>query len=224
MNSRFCLLLLCSTLSFSCFAQESNQNSQSGFQDDSIVWHKNNIKVNLFPMLGGRLNIAWETSIRRFPAIDLSLEGIGVFTNREDRPKGFMAQLGHRFYSASNSEEPQHPNSGFFFMPAFKAGFTQYIGDVFVTDKMGNTTLLRKNVYKNLFIPNLNIGMKFVMYKRFSLELTAGVGYLFTNKSTEVLRDNYTPTKDPFMFGFYQYSAEKPVVGSATVRLGYVFN
>lgn len=216
-------MLLCLAFSFSCFAQENDQNSQSGSQNDSIVWHKNNVKVNLFPMLGGRLNLVWETSIRRFPSLEVSIEGIGIFTNREDRPKGVMAQLGPRFYAESRSEEPQHPNSGFFFMPAFKAGFTQYIDDVFVNDKMGNTILIRKNIYKNFFIPNLNIGMKFVMYKRFSLELTAGVGYLFSNKSTEISRNNYNPTRNPFTFGFYQYSVEKPVVGSATVRLGYLF-
>ena len=206
-------------------SQSVAENNAEPMASDSLFHYKNFIKVNLFPMIGGRLNIAWEGGSVKKSAFEVGLEGIGLFAKGSELPKGFAGQLGYRFYTQF-IEATQHPNSGFFIMPAFKMAYTQYFEYLTVYDGVGNKTVFKNQVNSSYFIPNINIGKQFVLHKRFSLELMAGIGYLLQSgdNSNPLVSRTYTPVQDPLKYGFFQWSNTLPIVGSATVRLGYLFN
>lgn len=225
MHLRLTLILLCTTFSVSVFAQEQSTAVESG--NDSGVFYRNVFKVNLFPMIGGRLNLAWEGGTKKMPGFEVSLEGLGIFAKDQDRPKGFTGQLGYRKYIHKYSEEALHPNSAFFIMPAFKIGYTNYYEYMTIYDPLGNKSVLKNNVSTNFFIPSLSIGRQFVLHKRFSLDLVAGIGYFIktkTNTLTVYRQETYSPVQNPFMYGFFQASNDLPIVGTASVRFGYLFN
>lgn len=223
MNARPIILSL-----FMAFVYISN--AQDSFVDSSAeeqVFYRNVFKVNLFPMIGGRLNLAWEGGTKKMPGFEVSLEGLGIFAKDQDRPKGFTGQLGYRKYIHKYSEEALHPNSAFFIMPAFKIGYTNYYEYMTIYDPLGNKSILKNNVSTNFFIPSLSIGRQFVLHKRFSLDLVAGIGYFIktkTNTLTVYRQETYSPVQNPFMYGFFQASNDLPIVGTASVRFGYLFN
>lgn len=223
MNARPIILSL-----FMAFVNISN--AQDSFVDSSAeeqVFYRNVFKVNLFPMIGGRLNLAWEGGTKKMPGFEVSLEGLGIFAKDQDRPKGFTGQLGYRKYIHKYSEEALHPNSAFFIMPAFKIGYTNYYEYMTIYDPLGNKSILKNNVSTNFFIPSLSIGRQFVLHKRFSLDLVAGIGYFIktkTNTLTVYRQEAYSPVQNPFMYGFFQASNDLPIVGTASVRFGYLFN
>lgn len=223
MNARPIILSL-----FMAFVNISN--AQDSFVDSSAeeqVFYRNVFKVNLFPMIGGRLNLAWEGGTKKMPGFEVSLEGLGIFAKDQDRPKGFTGQLGYRKYIHKYSEEALHPNSAFFIMPAFKIGYTNYYEYMTIYDPLGNKSVLKNNVSTNFFIPSLSIGRQFVLHKRFSLDLVAGIGYFIktkTNTLTLYRQEAYSPVQNPFMYGFFQASNDLPIVGTASVRFGYLFN
>lgn len=223
MNARPIILSL-----FMAFVNISN--AQDSFVDSSAeeqVFYRNVFKVNLFPMIGGRLNLAWEGGTKKMPGFEVSLEGLGIFAKDQDRPKGFTGQLGYRKYIHKYSEEALHPNSAFFIMPAFKIGYTNYYEYMTIYDPLGNKSILKNNVSTNFFIPSLSIGRQFVLHKRFSLDLVAGIGYFIktkTNTLTLYRQEAYSPVQNPFMYGFFQVSNDLPIVGTASVRFGYLFN
>ncbi len=223
MNARPIILSL-----FMAFVNISN--AQDSFVDSSAeeqVFYRNVFKVNLFPMIGGRLNLAWEGGTKKMPGFEVSLEGLGIFAKDQDRPKGFTGQLGYRKYIHKYSEEALHPNSAFFIMPAFKIGYTNYYEYMTIYDPLGNKSVLKNNVSTNFFIPSLSIGRQFVLHKRFSLDLVAGIGYFIktkTNTLTVYRQEAYSPVQNPFMYGFFQASNDLPIVGTASVRFGYLFN
>ncbi len=223
MNARPIILSL-----FMAFVNISN--AQDSFVDSSAeeqVFYRNVFKVNLFPMIGGRLNLAWEGGTKKKPGFEVSLEGLGIFAKDQDRPKGFTGQLGYRKYIHKYSEEALHPNSAFFIMPAFKIGYTNYYEYMTIYDPLGNKSVLKNNVSTNFFIPSLSIGRQFVLHKRFSLDLVAGIGYFIktkTNTLTVYRQEAYSPVQNPFMYGFFQASNDLPIVGTASVRFGYLFN
>jgi hypothetical protein len=207
-----------------------NSNAQDSIVDSSAeiqVFYRNIFKVNLFPMIGGRLNLAWEGGTKKMPGFEVSLEGLGIFAKDQDKPKGFTGQLGYRKYIHKYSEEALHPNSAFFIMPALKIGYANYYEYRTIYDPLGNKSVLKNNVSTNFFIPSLSIGRQFVLHKRFSLDLVAGLGYFIktkTNTLTVYRQETYSPVQDPFMYGFLQASNDLPIVGSASVRFGYLFN
>jgi len=208
-----------------------NSNAQELSIDSSAekkVFYRNIFKVNLFPMIGGRLNLAWEGGTQKMPGFEVSLEGLGLFAKDQDKPRGFTGQLGYRKYIHKYSEEAQHPNSAFFIMPALKIGYAAYYEYLPFYDannkKIGD---LKNNVSTNFFIPSLSIGRQFVLHQRFSLDLFAGLGYLIkskTNTLTVYRQEVYSPVQNPFMYGFYQAVSNLPLVGHASVRFGYLFN
>ena len=205
-------------------------NAQDSYVDSSAeeeVYYRNVFKVNLFPMIGGRFNLAWEGGTKKMPGFEVSLEGLGVFAKDQDRPNGFTGQLGYRKYVHKYSEESQHPNSAFFIMPAFKIGYTNYYEYMTIYDPLGNKSVLKNNVSTNFFIPSFSIGRQFVLHKRFSLDLVAGIGYFIKTKTNTLMvyrQETYSPVQNPFMYGFYQPVSNLPLVGSASVRFGYLFN
>lgn len=223
MNARPIILSL-----FMAFVNISN--AQDSFVDSSAeeqVFYRNVFKVNLFPMIGGRLNLAWEGGTKKMPGFEVSLEGLGIFAKDQDRPKGFTGQLGYRKYIHKYSEEALHPNSAFFIMPAFKIGYTNYYEYMTIYDPLGNKSVLKNNVSTNFFIPSLSIGRQFVLHKRFSLDLVAGIGYFIKTKTNTLAvyrQETYSPVQNPFMYGFFQASNDLPIVGTASVRFGYLFN
>ena len=226
MQLRLTLILLCTTFSVSIFAQEQSTAAESG--NDSGVFYRNVFKVNLFPMIGGRLNLAWEGGTKKMPGVEVSLEGIGVFAKDQDRPNGFTGQLGYRKYIHKFSEEALHPNSAFFIMSALKIGYTNYYEYMTLYDASNNKIgEVKNNVSTNFFIPSLSIGRQFVLHQRFSLDLVAGIGYFIKTKTNTLLayrQETYSPVQNPFMYGFLQASNELPIVGTASVRFGYLFN
>ena len=179
-------------------------------------------------MIGGRFNLAWEGGTKKMPGFEFSLEALGIFAKDQDKPKGFTGQLGYRKYIHKYSEEAVHPNSAFFIMPALKIGYAAYYEYLPYYDannkKIGD---LKNNVNTNFFIPSLSIGRQFVLHKRFSLDLVAGLGYLLKSKTNALLvyrQETYSPVQNPFMYGFYQAVSNLPIVGHASVRFGYLFN
>jgi hypothetical protein len=188
MHLRLTLLLLCTTVSVSVFAQDQSTETKSS--NDSGVLYRNIFKVNIFKMIGGRLNLAWEGGTEKMPGFEVSVEGIGLFGKNQDQPKGFTGQLGYRKYIHKYSEEALHPNSAFFIMPALKIGYAAYYEYIPFYDannkKIGD---LKNNVSTNFFIPSLNIGRQFVLHQRFSLDLVAGIGYFIKTK-TNIIYSN----------------------------------
>jgi hypothetical protein len=218
------LLLLCTVFSITIFAQDPSNMPESSI--DSGVFYRNVFKVNLFPMIGGRLNLAWEGGTKKMPGFEVSIEGLGIFANDQDQPKGFTGQLGYRKYIHKYSEEAQHPNSAFFLQPAFKIGYTNYYEYLTLYDPLGNKSVLKNNVSTNFFIPSLSIGRQFVLHQRFSLDFVAGIGYFIKTKTNNLSlrQETFSPVQNPFMYGFYQAVSNLPLVGSASVRFGYLFN
>jgi hypothetical protein len=218
------LLLLCTVFSITIFAQDPSTIPESSI--DSGVFYRNVFKVNLFPMIGGRLNLAWEGGTKKMPGFEVSIEGLGIFANDQDQPKGFTGQLGYRKYIHKYSEEAQHPNSAFFLQPAFKIGYTNYYEYLALYDPLGNKSVLKNNVSTNFFIPSLSIGRQFVLHQRFSLDFVAGIGYFIKTKTNNLSlrQETFSPVQNPFMYGFYQAVSNLPLVGSASVRFGYLFN
>lgn len=222
MNARPIILSLFMAFVFISNAQDSFVDSNT----DSGVFYKNIFKVNLFPMIGGRLNLAWEGGTKKMPGFEVSLEGIGLFAKDQDKPKGFTGQLGYRKYIHKYSEEALHPNSAFFIQPALKIGYAAYYEYLTLYDPLGNKSVLKNNVSTNFFIPSLSIGRQFVLHQRFSLDLVAGIGYFIKTKTNNLSlrQEAYSPVQDPFMYGFYQAVSNLPLVGYASVRCGYLFN
>ena len=134
MNARPIILSLFMAFVFISNAQDSFVDSNT----DSGVFYKNIFKVNLFPMIGGRLNLAWEGGTKKMPGFEVSLEGIGLFAKDQDKPKGFTGQLGYRKYIHKYSEEALHPNSAFFIQPALKIGYAAYYEYLTLYDPLGN--------------------------------------------------------------------------------------
>ena len=224
MQARPIVLVLFMAFVFNSNGQESSVESSS----DSGVFYRNVFKVNLFPMIGGRFNLAWEGGTKKMPGFEVSLEALGIFAKDQDRPKGFAGQLGYRKYIHKYSEEALHPNSAFFIQPAIKIGYANYYEYFPIYDasnkKIGD---YKNNVSTNFFIPSLSIGRQFVLHKRFSLDLVAGIGYFIktkTNTLTVYRQETYSPVQNPFMYGFYQPVSNLPLLGSASVRFGYLFN
>jgi len=224
MHLRHMLLLICTVFSITVFAQDPSNMPESSI--DSGVFYRNVFKVNLFPMIGGRLNLAWEGGTKKMPGFEVSIEGLGIFANDQDQPKGFTGQLGYRKYIHKYSEEAQHPNSAFFLQPAFKIGYTNYYEYLTLYDPLGNKSVLKNNVSTNFFIPSLSIGRQFVLHQRFSLDFVAGIGYFIKTKTNNLSlrQETFSPVQNPFMYGFYQAVSNLPLVGSASVRFGYLFN
>jgi hypothetical protein len=218
------VLLICTVFSITIFAQDPSNMPESS--SDSGVFYRNVFKVNLFPMIGGRLNLAWEGGTKKMPGFEVSIEGLGIFANDQDQPKGFTGQLGYRKYIHKYSEEAQHPNSAFFLQPAFKIGYTNYYEYLTLYDPLGNKSVLKNNVSTNFFIPSLSIGRQFVLHQRFSLDFVAGIGYFIKTKTNNLSlrQETFSPVQNPFMYGFYQAVSNLPLVGSASVRFGYLFN
>ncbi len=224
MHLRHMVLLICTVFSITIFAQDPSNMPESS--SDSGVFYRNVFKVNLFPMIGGRLNLAWEGGTKKMPGFEVSIEGLGIFANDQDQPKGFTGQLGYRKYIHKYSEEAQHPNSAFFLQPAFKIGYTNYYEYLTLYDPLGNKSVLKNNVSTNFFIPSLSIGRQFVLHQRFSLDFVAGIGYFIKTKTNNLSlrQETFSPVQNPFMYGFYQAVSNLPLVGSASVRFGYLFN
>ena len=95
MNARLIVLaLFMEVFVFNSNGQELSIDSSG----EKKVFYKNIFKVNLFPMIGGRLNLAWEGGTEKMPGFEVSVEGIGLFGKNQNQPKGFTGQLGYRKY------------------------------------------------------------------------------------------------------------------------------
>jgi len=223
MNARpIVLALFMAAFVFNSNGQELSIDSSG----EEKVFYKNIFKVNLFPMIGGRLNLAWEGGTEKMPGFEVSVEGLGLFAKDQDQPKGFTGQLGYRKYIHKYSEEALHPNSAFFIMPALKIGYANYYEYLTLYDPLGNKSVLKNNVSTNFFIPSLSIGRQFVLHQRFSLDLVAGIGYFIKTKTNNLSlrQETYSPVQDPLKYGFLQASNDLPLIGYASVRFGYLFN
>lgn len=188
--------------------------------------HNEIFKVNLFPMIGGRLAFSYELGMQskdNQSSLLFGLESFGTFSLIQyeiNTPKGFSASLAYRRYF---NQSVSQPLDGGFVQLSGGLGFMNHIEkrSVMVTPTQYLTVDERmNNPHATIFV---GVGKQFVLYKRFALEYMLGLGaYITSNDLSKEAFYAISPQNTPTVFGFWNYE-DTPLALTCGIKMGYVF-
>jgi hypothetical protein len=198
--------------------------------------HNKQFKLNLFPALGGRVDISYEHLTKQRGSYDIGLNMIGMISGSRFAPKGVIAHAGYKFFFqyALTNEEVVHPFSGLYFEPVLMGGYTEtiYQYEEPLPEPQKGFNLRERTVSTKYVAAFMNIGRQFILYNRLSIDLSAGLGVgSYSGRLDRVNEDLETPASHPENFGFMvlgpnnilRLTMNVPLAVNAGIRLGYVF-
>lgn len=211
-----------------CFVALQAQSGSAKDIDssDKEKIHNEIIKVNLFPMIGGRLSFDYELGLnskKSKSSLLFGLDAFGAFPitqYKDNQPKGYAGALSYRqYYKSSNG----HLLDGGFVQLCGRLGLLNHVEQRSIQVSPSKYLTIEErinNYHATLF---LGIGKQFVLYDRFSLEYLMGLGYY--KSSNELSNESLyaiSPQNTPTVFGFWNYY-DKPLALSIGIKMGYVF-
>jgi hypothetical protein len=211
----------------SCLSVEA-QTSDSLRSDDASINKEHNeiIKVNLFPMIGGRLSFDYEFGLQSKKHRSSMLFGVdayGVFPVTQyqvNDPKGYAANLTVRRYFENVSTNVL---DGGFVQLSGRLAYLSHIEprSVLIAPSQYITVNERiNNPHATVFV---GLGKQFVLYQRFSIEYMAGFGvYINSNDLAKEGLYAISPQSSPTVAGFWNYE-DTPLALTCSIKMGYVF-
>ena len=188
--------------------------------------HNEIIKVNLFPMIGGRLVLNYELGLpskRNRSSLVFGVESFGTFPVTQfkmNQPKGYAASMAYRKYLSKPGPQVL---DGSFVQLSGSLGFVNFVEERSVLVSPGKYMTVEErmnNPHATVFV---GLGKQFVLYKRFSLEYMFGVGaYLTSNDISKEFAYSISPQNTPTVFGFWNYE-DTPLALTCGIKMGYVF-
>jgi hypothetical protein len=188
--------------------------------------HNEIFKINLFPMIGGRLSFDYEIGINSKlgkASLLFGVDAFGVFPvtqYSENQPKGYAGALTYRQYFKSSNG---HPLDGSFVQLSGRVGILNHVEprSILVAPSQYVTIDERiNNTHATIF---LGIGKQYVLYDRFALEYSLGVGaYISNNDLSKESLYAVSPQNTPTIFGFWNYG-DTPLALTFGIKMGYVF-
>jgi len=226
------LVLFFSFIHLPCFSQ-STADSLKITHDH---FRTKNVKINLLPTWGGRLDVSWEKLRGNHQSYDIGLNAIGLVTNDRYAAKGVILHVGYKFFFQQplTNDEKFHPMNGFYIEPTVMAGYTErlqtYLEPV---DGVQGGRVQRERILSAKYAAAFcNLGRQFILYNRFSLDFTVGLGLgAYSGRLSANAENEYTPSNKPQRYGFMVFGGNNvfgltvnaPVAMNAGIRLGYVF-
>lgn len=222
MKTLFLVLINVIVVGFS-YSQEEDSTVNSDIKNPKL---RNEIfKVNMFPMIGGRLSFSYEFQLNSSSdkSVIFDLNTIGtfpVYQYESNSPKGYGASIALRTYL---EKDRHNPLEGLFYQISAGLGNCSHyeLEEIVVSPTQKIPTKRRVNNQHAMFF--FNVGNQFVLHSRFSLELMVGAGFYFNSLEYEEESTlTISPQKSPTVFGFYKYS-NMPLVLNGGIKLGYIF-
>ncbi|MFM6983205.1 MAG: hypothetical protein ACKOXF_03660, partial [Chitinophagaceae bacterium] len=225
----FLFLVLITSLSLSAQSADSAIASEADKTEapeaTSEKVHNEIIKVNLFPMIGGRLVLNYELGLSsklNRSSLVFGVESFGTFPVTQfemNQPKGYAASMAFRKYIS-------HPGSqvldGSFVQLSSSLGFVNFVEERSVLIAPGKYMAVEErmnNPHATVFI---GLGKQFVLYKRFALEYMFGLGaYITSNDKEKEAFYSISPQNTPTVFGFWNYE-DTPLALTCGIKMGYV--
>lgn len=188
--------------------------------------HNEIFKVNLLPMIGGRLSFDYEIGIKSKlgkASLLFGVDAFGVFPvtqYRANQPKGYAGALTYRQYFKSSNG---HPLDGGFVQLSGRVGILNHVEprSIMVAPSQYVTIDERiNNTHATIF---LGIGKQYILYNRFALEYSFGLGaYISSNDLSKEALFSVSPQNTPTIFGFWNYE-DTPLALTCGIKMGYVF-
>jgi len=188
--------------------------------------HNEIFKVNLFPMIGGRLSFDYEIGIDSKSgkaSLLFGVDAFGVFPVTQysaNKPKGYAGALNYRkYFSSSNA----HPLDGGFVQLSGRVGILNHVEPRSVMVAPGQYITIDERINNTHATFFLGIGKQYVLHDRFALEYSMGVGaYIGNNDLSKETYYSVSPQNTPTIFGFWNYE-DTPLAVTFGIKMGYVF-
>lgn len=198
---------------------------------DSLIYPERrihqNFKVNMFPMIGGRVSLNYELQLKTLNFQNSSaqfyfdvLGAIQLDWNDYYEPKGYTGGIMYKKYFNGNKSAL---NGMFWYLQGGLGYINHYENYTYFEPVSALWYTVRRNNNDPFGIGVLGIGRQYVLHNRFVLEFTAGIGLYFGKTNHEEYADwKIGPKRSPFVFGFGKFE-NTPIAYSGSIKLGYAF-
>ncbi len=236
---RIVLQIIVLILPIFIFAQETTYRRRDTIpaeKPEPEIIRRKQVKVNLLPTLGDRVDISWEQGVRKTESYHVGFNLVGLITKDKYAPKGVLLHAGYKFFYHLHptNEEKYHPLNGFYLQPLIMAGYTNTVIPYYqpVEVPQGGRIMSEKSISSKYVASFCNIGKQYILFNRFSLDLGMGLGIgTYTNHLNSGDLGESTPANRPENFGFFilgdnnllKLNLRSLFAYNAGVRLGYVF-
>lgn len=234
-------------ISFSSFAQEMSNTPATTIPTTELasveevetpIIHRNlsSVKVGVAGLALGNFNFSGEHLVAPHVSLDGTIGIIGVGADVQgNNAKGMFFKAGARYYFNKNTAETLNPLKGFYVKPEIGISTYSFDGEKF---KYTTQNKVKRNGVTSV-AATVNAGYQFIVFNKFTVDCSAGVGYDITNYKYS--NDSNTTTTAPesngsarvsepadvnkpeYMYSHYSKGNKMPVTVTGSLKIGGLF-